>query len=224
MTTALKIVGAKTTPANPANAMKKGNIAKGTALAKICIDYATKRMQAEEKEQGKLQMIVKSIHELAREGHAEFRAELTAQLDMLKALRDSVGVDKNQTAGYSFNSFMVLVTNWKTISTAVEMGYSVKTDDHKQKSWGLVLAESVAMKNGTTAKSGEILAVGPTRKIVGRKALPVLEKAQREALKLSDADFGKFAVWVQAQLVTRKASASSKGKAIKTSAREEATV
>lgn len=209
----------KQTPANPEAAAKKGNIAKGAALAKVCIDYATKRMQAEEKEQGKLQMIVKSIQELPREGHAEFRAELTAQLDMLKALRDSVGVDKNQTAGYSFNSFMVLVTNWKTISKAVEMGYSSVNDDNSQKSWGQVLAESVAMKNGATAQSGEMPASGVvTPNKVGRKAIDKIDIAKRHASVLDDKDFAKFCAWAETELATRNAKASSKPKAIKVTA------
>lgn len=211
-TSTMKPAGKKQTPANPEKAIKNGNIAKGAALAKVCIAYAEKRMQAEEKEQGKLQMIVKSIQELPREGHAEFRAELTAQLDMLKALRDSVGVDKNATVGYSFNSFMVLVTNWKTISKAVEMGYSAMNDDKTQKSWGMVLSESVAMKNGTTAQSGEIPAV---QKGVGRPKTPLITLAKNAAAKLDNEQFKKFCAWAESELVTRNAQESSKPRAIK---------
>lgn len=203
-TSTMKLAGKKVTPQTPEKALAKGNTAKGAALASVCMAYGLKRMAAEEKEQGKLLMIVKSINDLAREGHAEFRAQLTSELGLLKELREVAGVTRAQTAGYSLSSFEVLVSNWKTISHAVEMGYSTV-----DKSWGLVLAESVAMKNGATAKSGEMTAL-PTKRKVGRKATPEIDKAKTAAEKLDDHTFAKFAAWVQTELATRHASATSK--------------
>jgi len=149
--------------------------AKGAALAVVCIKYGVKRMEQEEKEAGKLGAIVKSINDLARDGHAEFRAELTKELNLIKELRQSTGVTKEQTAGYSFTSFETLCSNWKTISAAIEMGYSVLNDDMAQKPWSLVLAESVQMKHAHASNAAENGT--PTKRKVGRKSTPMIDKA-----------------------------------------------
>ena len=177
-----------------AKAIVNGAKANGAALAAVCVAYGVKRMEAEEKEAGKLQKIVASIQALERDGHAEFRAELTKELNLLKELRKTSGVTKAETAGYSFNSFEVLCTNWKTISTAIEMGY-----DTRGKSWGLVLAESVQMKNAHAANSAEGAQL-PTKKKAGRKATPLIDKAVTAAealLENNQDDFIKFAAMIQ---------------------------
>jgi len=158
-----------------AKAPTNGDKAKGAALAVLCIKYGVKRMEQEEKEAGKLAMIVKSIQELARDGHAEFRAELTKELNLIKELRQTTGVTKEQTAGYSFNSFETLCSNWKTISAAIEMGYSIMSEDGAQKPWALVLGESVQMKYAH-AENNSNPAV-PQKRKVGRKATPEIDKA-----------------------------------------------
>lgn len=188
-------------------ALTNGAKAQGGALAALCINYGIKRMEAEEKEQGKLSKIVASIQTLARDGHAEFRAQLTAELNLLKETRKITGVTKAQTAGYSFNSFEVLCTNWKTISTAVEMGY-----DTTGKPWGQVLAESVSMKNAHAANSAEG-AQPPTKRKAGRKATPLIDKAITAAealLENNPEDFVKFCAWCE---TTMKAMGKAPSKA-----------
>lgn len=61
-----------------------GHLARGAALAVVCMAYATKRMEIEEKEAGKLKAIVRSIAELTHDGHVEFRAELQKELSCSK--------------------------------------------------------------------------------------------------------------------------------------------
>ena len=188
-----------------AKANTKGAQAQGHALAVVCIKYGVKRMEQEEREAGKLQAIVRSITELAREGHAEFRAQLTAELNLLKEARKVGGVTREHTAGYSFNSFETLCSNWKTISAAVEMGYRTKTDDGADKPWALVVAESVAMKHAHAANSAS--PAGPTKRKVGRKATPLIDKAIKSAEELMEnnpADFVKFAEWVNNTLKAMK--------------------
>lgn len=177
-----------------AKAETNGAKAKGAALAVVCINYGVKRMEAEEKEAGKLAKIVASIQALERDGHAEFRAQLTAELNLLKELRKTTGVTKAQTAGYSFNSFEVLCTNWKTISTAIEMGY-----DSTGKAWGLVLAEAVQMKNSHAANAAEGAQL-PTKKKAGRKSTPLIDKvvsAAEALLENNPDDFIKFAAMIE---------------------------
>jgi hypothetical protein len=160
-----------------AKAPTNGAKANGAALAEKCIKYGEARMKAEEKEANKLQLIVKSIQQLEREGHAEFRATLTSEIQLIKELRKSQGVTREMTKGYSFDSFETLCSNWKTISTAVEMGYSIFTDDGAQKPWSLTLAESVQYKHAKATAADPNGVAGPTKKKVGRKATPLIEKA-----------------------------------------------
>jgi len=185
-----------------AKAPNKGEVALGAALAKVCLNYAIKRMEQEEKEAGKLSAIVKSIKQLPREGHAEFRAELTKELNLLKELHKVGEVTKEHTKGYAFNSFATLVTNWKTISQACEMGYNIVNDEGVQKSWSLVLAESVAMKHSHAANSAEG-AQPATKRKAGRKATPLIDKAIKaaeELLENNPKEFAKFAAQVEKML------------------------
>lgn len=165
-----------------AKAPTDGFKAQGHALAVVCINYAQKRMEEEEKQQSKLLAIVRSIQGLAREAHAEFRAELSKELELVKELNKAAGLTAAHTRGYSMSSFTVLVTNWRTISKAVEMGY-----DTTDKGWGQVLSESVEMKRQHSASSHEG-AQPPTKRTAGRKATPLIEKAIKamEALETEE--------------------------------------
>ena len=181
-------------------AATNGDKANGAGLAKQCIDYGVARMKAEEKEHNKLGLIVRSISQLARDGHAEFRAQLLAELNLLKETRAAMGVTKEMTAGYSFTSFETLCSNWRTISSAVEMGYSIMNDDGTQKPWALVLAESVQMKHAKASADSPDGAVGPTKKKVGRKSTPLIDKAIKaaeELLENNPQEFVKFAAWME---------------------------
>lgn len=191
----------KTIQSGKAVANTNAECAKGHALATVCIRYATKRMEAEEKEQGKLGMILKSISELPRGGHAEFRAQMTAELNLLKEMRKVTGVTKAHTAGYSFASFEVLVTNWKTISTAVEMGLDVTG-----KPWAVALSEAVAMKHAHQANAAEGAQL-PTKKKAGRKATPLIDKAIKAAEELwenNPEDFKAFAATIEKMLNAKR--------------------
>lgn len=184
----MKVIG------NKKAAGTNAGLAKGYALASVCMAYATKRMEMEEKEAGKLKAIVRSIAELDHAGHVEFRAELQRELNLLKELRKSVGVTKDQTKGYSFASFEVLVSNWRGISTACELGY--KPED---KSWGVVLAESVQLRQAHAANAAEGAQL-PIKRKAGRKATPLIDKAIKaaeELLENNPASFLEFAAWMQ---------------------------
>lgn len=189
-----------------AKAPTNGAAARGAALAAVCIKYGEARMKAEEKEQGKLAAIVKSIHALERAGHAEFRAQLAAELSLIKELRKTAEVTKAQTQGYSFASFEVLVSNWRTISTAVEMGYTIHNEDGTQKPWGQVLGESVAMKNSHASSSGDGEQL-PTKRKAGRKATPLIDKAIKAAEELFENNpeqFKEFCAKIEGMLKSMK--------------------
>jgi hypothetical protein len=193
-----------------AKAPTNGALAQGHALAKVCIKYGEARMRAEEKEQGKLNAIVRDIAKLARDGHAEFRAQLGAELNLLKELRQSTGVSKEQTAGYSFASFEVLCSNWRTISTAIEMGYSINDEQGIQKPWALVVAESVQTKRSVATQKSPDGVANPTKKTAGRKATPLIDKAKKAAEELLENNpdsFVEFAAWIE---TTFKAMQKSK--------------
>jgi hypothetical protein len=201
------LVEMKPISSGKAKASTNGDAAKGSALATVCIKYATKRMEQEEKEQGKLAAIVRSIAELPRDGHKEFRAELSRELELIKELHKIGGggdgkVTSANMAGYSLNSFKVLVTNWRTISMAVECGYKPEN-----KPWALVLAESVAMKHAE-ASAGTPTAELPTKRKAGRKAKSQLDKCIDCATVLVDdpVAFMQFVDWVNNTAKAMKAS------------------
>lgn len=178
-----------------------GQLARGAALAVVCMAYATKRMEMEEKEAGKLKAIVKSIAELTHEGHVEFRAELQKELSLLKELRKTAGVTREQTQGYSFNSFETLVSNWRGISAACELGY--KPED---KPWAVVVAESVQLRQAHAANAAEGSQL-PIKRKAGRKATPLIDKAIKaaeELLENNPASFLEFAAWMQTTVKAMK--------------------
>lgn len=195
----MDIAEMKVIQSGKAKAPTNGDKAKGSALATVCIKYATKRMEEEEKQMGKLAMIVQSIASLPHDGHIEFRAELTRELSLIKELQSIGGegdgkIVSANMAGYSLNSFKVLVTNWKTISMAVEAGYKPEN-----KPWALVLAESVAMKHAE-ASAGNPETALPTKRKTGRKATPLIDKAIKVAEELLENNpkaFMEFAAWVE---------------------------
>jgi hypothetical protein len=166
-------VGKATMPNEKAN--KKANAGKGMALAKVCIDYAMKVSKEEENRAQKLRSIVASIHALTHEGHIEFRAQLSSELELIASLEKGVDATKEQTKGYSMASFRVMVSNWRTISAACEMGLNVKTPDGDVKPWGLVLGEAVNLKNSKATEGGATAV--PTAKR-GRKTHTLLDKAK----------------------------------------------
>ena len=147
----------------PTNAGK----ATGSALANVLVKYATEEALREEKKGEKLKGFIKDIHALDHEGHTAFRAELTEELAIMKMARDAQeeheGVKVKSTMGYSFTSFTVMVSNFKTISYSAELGY--KYDDAK--TWAVMLAESVGYKHAQASKGVDVGMVGAKR---GRKA------------------------------------------------------
>ena len=177
-----------------AKAPTNADTAKGAALASVCVKYATKVMEEEEKRGNKLRLIIKDIAALSHDAHVEFRAELTKELTLVKELQASTGVSRAQMAGYSLNSFIVLVSNWKTISTACELGY--KPED---KAWPVVVAESVQMKDAHASNASEGAQL-PIKRKAGRKATPLIDKAKTAAEALSPAEFIEFAAWVATTL------------------------
>lgn len=147
----------------PTNAGK----AKGSALANVLVKYATEEALREEKKGEKLKGFIRDIHALDNEGHKAFRQELTEELAIMKMARDAeaehTGVIVKSTMGYSFTSFTVMVSNFKTISYAAELGYRFD----ETKTWPIMLAESVGYKHAQASKGVEVSVVGAKR---GRKA------------------------------------------------------
>ena len=176
-------------------------VAKGAALAIVCVAYATKVMQEEEKRGQKLRMIIKSIADLTHDAHVEFRAELSKELQLVKELQQASGTTAGQMRGYSLSSFTVLVSNWKTISTACELGY--KPED---KPWAVVVAESVQIRQAHAANAAEGSQL-PIKRKAGRKATPLIDKAIKaaeELLENNPASFLEFAAWMETTVKAMK--------------------
>lgn len=201
MTQVIKPVGKA--PVDQVKAAAKANGAKGTALATVCVAYATKCAKEDESRSEKLRSIVKSIGDLTREGHVAFRSELQAELDMIASLEKGVGAEK-RTMGYSMNSFRTMVSNWKTISQACELGLKTKDADDAPKSWGQVLGEAVHIKHAHASDSQN--PATPTKRKAGRKTLTDLDRAKAAFDKLTGQDIVKLAAYVQTRLTLARAA------------------
>jgi hypothetical protein len=199
-------VGKATMPTEKAN--KKANAGKGMALAKVCIDYAMKVSKEEENRAQKLRSIVESIHALTHEGHIEFRSQLSSELELITSLEKGVEATKEQTRGYSMNSFRVMVSNWRTISAACELGLDVKDKEGNQKPWPLVLGEAVNLKHSRATESGATAVPAAKR---GRKTHTLLDKAKALVDKMD----AKTMLLLSAYLEMKQATVKAKGPAVK---------
>lgn len=172
---------------------RKGNIAKGHALAQVCVNFATEEMKAEEKRGEKRMGFVKRIADLTPEGHAEFRKELQhalAFLDEQDKAAMAAGALKeapSKTAGYSLASFRVMVSNWRTVSVACEAG--MKIEDGA--SWENTLEEARATRKAHQSNGGKVIE-GTKKQGAGRKAISDYDKALRIVSKLGYKDLVKL--------------------------------
>jgi hypothetical protein len=150
---------------------------------------------------------------LTPEGHRAFRNELQLELDLSSSLAKAGQVTTTDMQGYSMGSLRTMMSNYKSISIACEMGLKTIDDSGDVKPWSLMLKQAVEYKHAQAANAPEgTIKAGRGRK---SKVVTALDTAQSAMNKLSDADFVKFAAIVNAKLATMKASQSSKKAAIK---------
>lgn len=169
-------------------ARKAGDVAKGHALAILCVRYATQEAKEEERRGAKRLRFVADIANLTHDGHQEFRKELQIELAALTDVEKVTGQDDSRHGGYAASSFRVMVSNWRTISAACELGYSPFDADGSAKAWETVLSEARGMKKAAVS-AGKTVAIEGTRKAGGgRKQLTAYDRALKLAVALDKRD------------------------------------
>ena len=185
---------------------------KGEALAKICIDYAQGIVAEEEKRGNKQKSIAKSISELTPEGHKTFRAGLADTLAYLNEVEKSTELGDSRIKGYSTNTFRVMMSNYKSISIACELGLKVTGKEGEVKKWVEILSEAVAFKHANAASDTPTIKPGRGRKTL--KPVSAYDKAVKAVDSLDLSDLTKLSAHVGALIATLNAQGKTKSKAI----------
>lgn len=182
---------------NTENAQAAGLRAKGEALA-ILIVKAANEEQADQLARGQKRMkYVRDIVALSPEGHQEFRKQLQNELAFMaeaakilqKDAPEIIKEDESSKAGYTSNSFKVMVSCFRTISAAAELGWKLEPESM---SWDQCLSECRAYRK-VKADSGVVALIPGTRKQgAGRKPLTALGKVQAAVAKLDTKDKKKL--------------------------------
>jgi hypothetical protein len=138
----------------------KVTLAANEAYSK-CIALGLQIVDLELSKETKLCEIIDAIRVLTKEGHQAYRAMLSDDLAMIKAMGETDTAKKMR--GYTLASYAVMVTNWKTISIAFENG--MVYDKHAGWHETLTNARKARASTGETKsgpKTGSKQAVTPS--------------------------------------------------------------
>lgn len=170
----------------------------GEALAATIVAWAWNQVAEEEKRSGKLAMFVQDICALEPEAHTVFRMSLKSELDSIAELEKVSGVQESKKAGYSLNSFRVMVSNWRAISEAASIGFTGKDKKGQPMPWTMALETAREYRKTHVSADGTTVqrtAAGKTLG-AGRKALTDYDKAIRVLQKLNLRDLRKVQAYV----------------------------
>jgi hypothetical protein len=198
---------------NPEAAQRKGDVAKGHALAIQCVRYATEEAKAEEARGQKRMRFVADIANLTPAGHAEFRKELQIELAALTDVEKVTGQADSRHGGYAASSFRVMVSNWRTISAACELGYKPFNEDGSAKAWETVLTEARETRKTQQASGNAAVIEGTRKQGAGRKALTDYDKTLRLASKLNLRDLRKLQAAVNGLIEAAETKSPKRGSA-----------
>lgn len=165
------------------------SVAKGAALAHVMVQYAWKEAEAVEKRTAKLAMFVKDICALDEKGHSQFRAQLTAELQAVREMEKLAEHKESTKAGYSLNSFVVMVSNWKAISEAAQIGFKGTDKEGEALPWTVALETARDYRKSHASATGTtLLTASGKRTGAGRRAATPYEKALKLAAGLEKKD------------------------------------
>lgn len=197
------------------------SVTKGKALAHVMVDYAWKCAEEVEKRTQKLAMFVKDICALDTEGHQQFRAQLSAELAAIREMEKHADVKESTKAGYSLNSFVVMVSNWRAISEAAQIGFKGVDKEGEPLPWTTALETAREYRKSHASATGtEVRTAAGKKAGAGRKAITPFDKALREAAKLDRKGQKKLfealavmigATYAYAPTPVRKAAAPAEG-------------
>lgn len=161
-----------------ASAKPNINIVKGEALATTMVNYAWKASAEIEARAGKLALFVQDICALTKEAHGVFRAQLTIELKSIDELEKQSDIKESRKAGYSLNSFKVMVSNWRAISEAAQIGFTGKDEAGKPLAWTQALETAREYRKAHASAGGTHVQTATGAKAgAGRKAMSAYDKA-----------------------------------------------
>jgi hypothetical protein len=169
------------------------SVAKGAALAHVMVEYAWKCAEEVEKRQNKLAMFVKDICALDAKGHQQFRAQLSAELAAIREMEKNADVKESTRAGYSLNSFVVMVSNWRAISEAAQIGFKGVDKAGDPLPWTVALETARDYRKSHASANGTVVRTAAGKKAgAGRKAISDYDRALNAAAKLQRKDQRKL--------------------------------
>lgn len=172
-------------------AAAKVHSANGSALATQVVKFVNGEVQAEQKRSESRMRFVRSILALETEGHSEFRKQLQHELTFLTetmtaaVASGAIKEDESRHGGYSAASFRVMVSNFRTISVAAELGW---TPEGEGQSWEDSLSQCRDFKKAQASNGVNVVVPGGRKAGAGRKAASDLAKVQGAVSKLGRKD------------------------------------
>lgn len=173
----------------------------GGALATLVVNWAWKEAEAEEKRAGKLALFVKDIVALPDEAsHRAFREQLSAELAGIAELEKVSGINESRKAGYSLASFRVMISNFRTISEAAQIGFKGTGKGGVELTWVQSLETAREYRKAHVSAGGTQTTQRGHKLGAGRKALSDYDKAIRVLSKLNLRDLRKVQAYVNGQI------------------------
>ena len=139
--------------------------AKGGALAATIVAWVTKQASAEEAKGEKLMRFVADIVNLKSNiAHIEFRRQLDNEVTLVReSMKHGGETEGPVTMGYSDKSFIVMCSNFRTLSYAAALGWKPSAGSK----WVTAYREAVSYKQAQASNGVTAVPVGQKR---GRKA------------------------------------------------------
>lgn len=192
------------------SAKPDANKAQGEALATVVVAWAWKEVEAEEKRGSKMALFVQDICNLSPEGHKAFRDQLSAEMASIRELEKVSGLNESRKAGYSLNSFTVMVSNWRAISEAAQIGFKGKEKDGAPMQWTKALETAREYRKAHVSAGGTQKTAAGKALGAGRKPLTDFDKAIRAAEKLTLRDMRKLQAFVNSKIEAMETTTKAK--------------
>lgn len=202
-----KTVKAAKKPAHTEQAKKAqvsaGEKAQGEAIAESLVNTLSQHASVEEGHKTKLSLFVENLKTLTHNGHLGFRARLDAESATYNAMKKAMQTStKGKTAlaedsilgAYGFASIPVRLTQWRSISKALDFGMKIPVSANFNK----IVSECVAFNRAHAAGDASGGAAPSSRK--GRKETPFAEKAAKFIEGLDTEQLQTLAALVQKAL------------------------
>jgi hypothetical protein len=149
-----------------------------------CITIGNKVVALDTAKGELLRGIIKHISGLTSDAHIAYRNLLEADLRQIKEDMKSFDVDVKAMRGYTMGSYIVMVSNWKTISKAFQNGMVYNEDAD----WETVRLMAVEMGKAQASAKGESKGAG--RKV--KTELGVVDKIMNLIGQLNEEEMAEF--------------------------------